>query len=176
MPEMSEWLTPTEALSGFDRLISLETDESAYHFSDVFFSFRIAGLGFLVPASFHCEVVESLTVYPIPNTQLWLDGLINLRGNFVPVLDLRLLWTEASKDRSKRRLFCLDRDEKAMALWVDGFPEVESTLPKPLKQLPPLPDMIGRYVQESYSYRNQVWLHLRFEELFKTLGQQVAAL
>jgi twitching motility protein PilI len=142
--------------------------------TETFFGFRVGSLGFLVPASLHCEVIEQVQVNPLPNTQAWFGGLFNLRGNLIPVIDLHRLLGEESADPKKRRLFSIDKGEKAVALWIDGLPQVHGHDHEPLQQLPPLPAVLEPHVREGYLHQGQAWLNVRFGEFFMALGRQIA--
>ncbi|MFM8330934.1 MAG: hypothetical protein ACKN9T_04540 [Candidatus Methylumidiphilus sp.] len=63
-----------------------------------------------------------------------------------------------------------------MALWIDSLPEVLSLPPPPPAALspPPLPAVLESHVSRVYPHQGQPWRLLRFDELFKALGRQVA--
>jgi twitching motility protein PilI len=169
----TEWLSPTAALTQF---LPLETEVNSpilTAHTDTVFGFRVGNVGFLVTSDTYCEVIEQLQVNPLPNVELWFSGLLNLRGNLVPVIDLQLLLEEKSMiDRKKRRLFAIGQGEKAMAFWIDGLPEIQNILLHPLNQLPPLPPILQHCVTASYMRDGQIWFSVQFDELFKTLGSQ----
>lgn len=170
----ADWLSPTEALTQF---LPLETEVSTANVAthaETVFGFRVGSLGFLVTSSTYCEVIEQPQVNPLPNVEAWFIGLINLRGDLVPVIDLQLLLGETPTDRKKRHLFVIGQGDKAMAFWIDGLPEIQSSFSQPLKQLPPLPAILQRCVSGGYFHNGQLWFNVQFDELFKTLGRQSA--
>ncbi|MFZ2452332.1 MAG: chemotaxis protein CheW [Methylovulum miyakonense] len=132
--------------------------------------FRVGGLGFLLPISLHCEVIEPLPVNPIPKVEPWFSGLLNIRGNIVPVIDLHLLPGETAAPAKKRYLLAIGRGEKTMALWIDGYPQMLADMTAPLPALPALPQQLMPCVRNAYAYQGQTWLKVQFEPLFKTLG------
>jgi twitching motility protein PilI len=139
---------------------------------ETFFGIRIGGMGFLLPTAVYCEVLDKVQVNALPNVHPWLSGLLNLRGNLAPVFDLRLVMEEASADSKKRRLFAVDKGEKAVALWIDSLPEIkDSASMQPLKELPVLPRILQRFVTGGFEQGGQVWLKVKFEDLFKALGR-----
>lgn len=136
------------------------------------FGIRIGSMGFLVSTAIYCEVLDKIQVNVLPNVHPWLSGLLNLRGNLVPVFDLRIVLEEEADGHKKRRLFTIDRGDKTVALWIDGFPEVkDSTLLQSLKELPPLPQILQQFVTDGYEQDGQVWLDVKFDDLFKALGR-----
>lgn len=152
-------------------------DEANTATTEITLGFHIGDLGFSLPANLHCEVLERLPVNPIPNVEPWFSGLMNIRGNIVPVIDLRRLLGKTENSDKKRYLFAIDRGEKTMALWIDGYPQMLIGLEKSLQSLTSLavlPDRLQPYVTEAYSLNDQVWLKIKLEALFKTLGRQHA--
>jgi twitching motility protein PilI len=173
--QQAAWLSPTDALT---RFLPLDSEVNATNLapdSETVFGFRVGNLGFLVASNTYCEVIEQLPVNPLPNVEPWFNGLLNLRGNLVPVIDLHLLLNEtASPNRKKRQLFAIGQGDKTMAFWIDGLPEIQKTFSQPLKQLPPLPSILQHCVSEGYLQDGQLWFNVQFDELFKTLGRQYA--
>jgi twitching motility protein PilI len=135
------------------------------------FGIRVGTLGMLISTTRFCEVLDKIQVNALPNVHPWVSGVLNLRGNLVPVFDLRLVVQEVG-DTKKRKLFAVDRGDKAVALWIDTYPEIKNRLVmKKLKKLPALPDVLQRFVTGGYEHDGQVWLDIKFEELFKALGR-----
>lgn len=169
----ADWLSPTDALTHF---LPLETEVNTANLTshtEATFGFRVGSLGFLVTSSTYCEVIEQLQVNPLPNVEAWFSGLINLRGDLVPVIDLQLLLGETTPTvRKKRQLFAIGQGDKAMAFWIDGLPEIQPIFTQPLKQLPPLPAILQRCVLGGYFQNDQLWFTVQFDALFKTLGRQ----
>lgn len=169
-------LLPTDALT---RFLPLETEDSTAANvapqAETLFGFRVGGLGFLLASHTYCEIIEQLAVNPLPNVEPWFTGLLNLRGNLVPVIDLQLLLGEASSlntDAKKRQLFAIGQGDKTMAFWIDGLPEIRNSFLQPLKQLPPLPAILRNCVSNAYLQEGQLWFNVQFDELFKNLGRQ----
>jgi twitching motility protein PilI len=170
--EKADWLSPTEALTRFRPPDVTQTDSATNTHAKTFFGFRVGHLRFLVVANIYCEVIEQLPVNPLPNVENWFSGLLNLRGNLVPVIDLAVLLNEHTiVTDTKRHLFTIDQGEKAMALWIDELPEIHHSFTQPLKQLPILPALLQRSVVNGYLYEEQIWLHVKFDNLFKALGK-----
>jgi twitching motility protein PilI len=156
--EIPDWLTPT----------------AVHSHEDTFFEFRVGNLGLLVPVEIYCEVIEQIPVNPLPNTQPWFGGLLNLRGNLVPVIDLHRLFGEESPDAKKRRLFTIDKGEKSVAVWIDGLPQVRSAFPQPLPEIPPAPAILESHINAAYQQQGHIWFSIDYDSFFKALGQQIA--
>ncbi len=136
--------------------------------------FRIGAIGFLLPVSLHCEVIERSVINAIPNVKPWFSGLLNNRGNIIPDFDLSLLLGESINPSQKRYLFAIDRGDKTIALWIDGYPKLLNGIGQPVQMSPSLPEWLQNNVNNAYQHENQVWLKVRYEQLFASLGKQVA--
>ena len=169
-------LLPSEALTQFLPLATeVDTVELAVSEHETVFGFRVGNLGLLVASQTYCEVIEQLQVNPLPNVESWFSGLLNLRGNLVPVIDLQLLLEEtAHTEHEKRQLFAIGQGDRAMAFWIDGLPEILAIPEQALKQLPPIPNILQHCVTSAYFQDGQIWLQVQFDELFRALGRHYA--
>jgi len=141
------------------------------------FGIRIGSLGFLISTATYCEVLDKIQISSLPNVHPWISGLLNLRGNLVPVFDLHRALEEQAADLKKRRLFVIDRGDKAAALWIDNLPEIKTGASLlALKKLPLLPENLQRFVTKGYEQDGQIWLKLKFEDFFKLLGNHQYAM
>ena len=164
----------SNALEGVNRMVEANalSFQSAVALSETLLGFRIGNFGFLLPVSLHCEVIEALPVNPIPKVDPWFSGLLNIRGNIVPVVDLHLLLGETINPPKKRYLLALGRGEKMMALWLDDYPQMMTALTDPLPVLPYLPPLLMPCVCHAYAHQEQIWLTVQLESLFTGLGTQ----
>ena len=55
-------------------------------------SFILGDIGFLLPGNLVSEVVQDLPFCQFPHVPRWLWGMVNLRGNLLPMFDLRDLF------------------------------------------------------------------------------------
>jgi purine-binding chemotaxis protein CheW len=71
------------------------------------------------------EVVVPREVTPVPDTEEFVEGVMNLRGSLLPVLDLRKrLRARPTAARSEQRMIIATIDDRVAALIVDGASEV----------------------------------------------------
>jgi twitching motility protein PilI len=117
-------LTPFEILARYERL-------SLAHASDVQDRMEAPGLwrgiGYRVGQRLFVsgidEINELLAVpvlTPVPQTQPWLLGVANVRGNLVPVIDLnRFLFGERTQPTERTRLLIVRQSGGSVALMVD---------------------------------------------------------
>lgn len=134
-------------------------------------AFRVGQMGFLLPTSEPCEVLQTQNVNPIPCVEPWLSGLLNVRGNIVPAIDLHLLPGFPAVATKKRYLLAIGKGEKTLALWIDRYPQMLADLGEASMTLPPVPALLQPCVHAAYLIQDEIWLNAQFGPLFATLGQ-----
>ena len=132
--------------------------------------FRAGDWSFLLPIALHCEVIEAVAINPLPRVEPWFCGLLNLRGNIVPVLDLCRLPGVSTEAAKKRYLLAIGKGSKTTALWIDEYPKMMPPPTNPQPNLPPLPQQLRPCVIGAYRQQDRLWLEVRFDALFKALG------
>lgn len=84
------------------------------------------------------EILHPVPVTPLPQAPSFLEGVVNLRGNIVPVVDVRKrLGVEAGPTRKMKMLICR-MGRKRLALIVDGVSQVFKVKVSELKPAPPV--------------------------------------
>ncbi|MCK5523584.1 MAG: chemotaxis protein CheW [Thiomargarita sp.] len=170
-------LSPSQALN---RPL-IRTDDSTYYGkhegleSTRRLGFRIGNIGLLIGEQATCELSEVLQICTIPFTAAWLLGLINLRGNLVPVFDLyQLLQLETGKG-IKKMLLILGREKTAGAIVIEELPiHLTFTENDKLTHLPPLPAIIKPYASSGYEKESTVWFNFDHLGFFETLTTKLA--
>lgn len=167
-------LMPSVALRAFDpKQRALIGFKSSFR-QRVRYGFRIDSLGFLIEANTVSEVVEEPTVYPIPQTPSWLVGLINLRGNLVPVFDLRLSLRLGNAAQGKYYLLLLGEGEDMVSFFVENLPQPVNTAHK-LVHPPPLPAALRGYTTDVYSSDKIIWVEFDHRGFFQSLAAAASA-
>ncbi|HSR62107.1 MAG TPA: chemotaxis protein CheW, partial [Gammaproteobacteria bacterium] len=92
------WLGLAPNLEHFDPFEGLSERVSEEELKHIRYGFRIAGQNLLFEKTVPCEAIQNSLIYPVPNTPVWLSGLINLRGNLIPVIDLSSLISAQNGD------------------------------------------------------------------------------
>ena len=72
------------------------------------------------------EIIRSTEVTPVPNSPMFIEGVINLRGNIIPVIDLRkrLNLYDATKSLEKNWILILNIGNRVVGFVVDMVNEV----------------------------------------------------
>jgi purine-binding chemotaxis protein CheW len=87
--------------------------------------FRIGRESFGVPISLVHEIVRIPDITAVPESPDFVEGVINLRGKIVPVVDLRKRFGENEiKSSKKNRILVAEVETKMVGLIVDAASEV----------------------------------------------------
>jgi len=111
--------------------------------------FKVGSEEFAVDIMITKEVVLMREITPVPETEGYVEGVMNLRGHLVPVLDLgkRLRATRAAGG-TERRIIITSLDGRLAGLIVDGASEVIRVNDELIEAVPDLMSETGAdYVQ-----------------------------
>lgn len=138
------------------------TDSSVASASGQFATFFVAGHYLGVDVLGVQEVLRQQRLTRVPLAPDVVEGLINLRGQIVPALDMRRLLHLPPRDAAIVPLSIVVRsDQGAVSLQVDEIGDVvdldASTFERPLKNVPP---ELGRLLQGVHKLRGRLLLIL----------------
>lgn len=134
------------------------------------YGYMVGPFGFLVAEATRSEVVKAPRISPLPHSPEWLRGLMNLRGNLVPVADLRALCGEPPDARPPAMVLVLDADEQAVAIPIESLPVSLAEL-QPLAAPPLLPDTVAAFAGRAFTGEGRAWLEFEHDRLFRALAR-----
>ena len=117
------------------------------------------------------EIIRSATVTNVPNSPIFIEGVINLRGDIVPVVDLRkrlnLYQNEENVKEIKNWILILNIGDRVIGFIVDSVTEV---LKIEEDDIEPPPDIIvegleNQYIQGVYKSDDALVIILEFERV-----------
>lgn len=174
----SKWSNPVDALNEFQPPVNYvfggDDELPLVGVEQIRYGFQIGGIGLLIAPRANCEVLDPLPISELPNCPAWLCGLINVRGNLVPVFDLTLFLDDNSERPTDRRILILDEGEYAVGVLIDSLPQVP-TLEKRLNTLPPIPTHLSEHISSAYYSRDFIWLDFDHRTFFQMLSEQFLA-
>ncbi|MCP4699996.1 MAG: hypothetical protein GY862_24565 [Gammaproteobacteria bacterium] len=173
-----KWVQPSEALNRrFFELRagdSLDEDEEELQIIRRL-GFRVGDMGLLIAAETISELTEIMAVCAIPNTAPWLLGLVNLRGNLVPVFEMAMILNIEANSTEKRMLLILGEGDAAAGILIDGLPAHQSlTSADEMESLPALPGVIKPYIPSAYEQEGTIWFNFDHLGFFQSLAVRVA--
>ncbi len=94
------------------------------------------------------EIIEMQEITDIPDMPLFVKGVINLRGNVIPIMDLRLRFSMEERDHDDRTCIIIAKTEnRSFGLIVDTVTEVEDI---PQDKISPPPKFKTDKIEEHY--------------------------
>jgi twitching motility protein PilI len=135
------------------------------------FGIRIGRTGFVVSPSNLGFIINKALITPLPNAAPWLSGVLSLRGNLVPVIDLHVILSEEVINEKNRLLFVMVEDGYSAAIWIDDLPVFKSSWQfQTTRNHSALSKILQRFVPSACEQDGQLWYNINFSDLFDALG------
>ncbi len=110
--------------------------------------FRLGDEEFGVQINKVKEIVRLIPITPIPKAPKFIEGIVNLRGEILAVIDLSKRLDIPSKPRSERtRIVVIEINENIVGMIVD---EVSEVLNIPLSNIEKTPQVIESDIKQKY--------------------------
>jgi len=95
------------------------------------------------------EIIREMPFTPIPNSPDFIEGVINLRGNIIPVIDLRRRLNSKAAETPKTDIWILilNINNRIVGFIVDAVTQV---LKVPLASIKPPPEIVVAGLQSQY--------------------------
>lgn len=111
-------------------------------------SFKLANEEYAVDIGAVQEIVRMSSITRVPRAPAFVEGVVNLRGKIVPVIDLRRRFGLSSVEATKStRIVIVQVGGKTVGLIVDSVREV---LRLPSDSVSPPPDMVASGVDAAF--------------------------
>jgi len=173
-----EWLSPSAALNRLhldEQELSGEAGANlaALEHEQLRHGVTIGPFSVLLPPDVVSEVVKGPAIYPIPKTAPWVKGLMNLRGNLIPVFNLAEHFDADADAPGSPQILAVGKAEQAVALIVDGIPRLASTRQSISHFSLPLPEEMRNHVRGAFVEEEKMWLELDISGLIESLTDQM---
>ncbi len=92
-----------------------------------FLRFHVGNVYFLVDLPVVQEICEPGSFYPVPDSNIFMLGLMNLRNNIIPVYDIRMMFNIQTVWKSEMSaIIVLTFQNETLGLYVDGVKDILS--------------------------------------------------
>ena len=132
------------------------------------YGIEVCNVNLLFNKNIPCEAIPKATVYPIPNRPPWLLGMINFRGNPVPVFNLYNDFSDGFGDI----VFVIAHDEQACAIMISTLPiavRIDEDALEKLAVPENIPDFLKGSVQQVYNIQNVLWMEVDHDVVINNL-------
>lgn len=86
--------------------------------------FTVGEKSFSVPIEKVKEIMDVENVLPLPGSPDYIRGLIQLRGDVLPAVDMAKIFHTEYKSESVKKLILLENDGELLAFISDGMPDL----------------------------------------------------
>jgi len=166
-------LKPSEALNRFSPIKQLPfADHRKSGNGPLRYGFRAGDIGLIMDEVLGSEIVNKILTCAIPATPAWFQGVVNIRGNIVPVFDLKMIFN-SDKKTDLQRLLIIGKEDKAAGILIDDLPQALHDLEVTEDFLSP-PSLLNECIRNVYKQNDDIWYELNFHDFFAELGKQFA--
>jgi len=169
----AELLSPTVALTRY--FVTPDQEHGLSETAQVQrYGFRIGACRLVHDLSLAVELIELPRCYNLPSSSAWFSGLVNLRGNLVPVFDLKSLLGGTGPAGGRQMLLVIGTGESAAALIIDGTPDhISIDAGSRIDQPDNVPEVLRDQLQGAYEYAGETWYQANYEGLFESLARRI---
>lgn len=86
------------------------------------FYYTAASHNILLESDIKTEIVEQLTIFPMPHAPAWCNGMISLRGKIIPVVDIAYVLNTEHKTEANWLLILESSPLPQVAIKIDRLP------------------------------------------------------
>lgn len=163
----------TQLLNRFTPPDHLYTGMRAQTETQVRYGYRVGTLNLLVPLSGACEVLTMQSTTRLPRTPPWLLGMLNVRGNLLPLFDLRrALGLDAASRAQQPFILVLGKASRALGIVIDAQPQALKAL-QPSASMPPVHERLRPHIGHCHVCDGQIWLDFHHDSFFEQLAGHV---
>ncbi len=120
------------------------------------------------------EIIRMLQVTKVPNAPDYVDGVINLRGRIIPVIDLRCkLGIERKEHDKNTRIVVVEVSGKTVGFIVDAVTEV-LRIPESITEAPPeiVTGVNSEYIKAVGKLEDRLLILIDIEKILTTSEHQ----
>jgi len=119
------------------------------------------------------EILEDAEITPVPTTPHFLRGVINLRGNIVPIVDIReILHLPVKPPSRESRIMILDMAVKKVriGIFVDAIREVTHITKQSIQsEVEQLGVADGKFIANVIQYKEGFLIVLNLDQLYQAI-------
>jgi twitching motility protein PilI len=170
-PSKPQLLPPSKALEAKIDYVDVSAGTQKQQESNVLHAFKIDNIGLLLQSGMTSELLQNISICSLPNTNRVLYGMGNLRGNIIPVFDLRYLF--GMPECENKYFLVIGEGENAVAILLDEIPlQIDIQEDFKLNSLPPMPSVLRPYVRDVY-HSGGLWVDCDLMSFFECLQEYI---
>lgn len=176
---MEEVQEKQKALEMTEEQIAEERKEHMATIDFKMVTFSLSGKDYAIDIMSVKEIAKAGRFTYVPNTAPYVLGVYNLRGDIIPIIDLRLFFNidvEERTDNEIENMIIVTVDDKAFGIVVDGIDKVVGIQSSTIQ--PPHPlfgDINIKYIYGVVESNNRLYILLDIEKIFTNRSKETDA-
>lgn len=136
------------------------------------YGYKVSDMNFLVPKNTISEVIHNPCIFDLPNAPSWIEGLVNIRGNIIPVMNMGKLLNNNESEKHTSIILISKPDYKiSVAILISELP-VSLEFNKSISHAENYPELLTNYIDDGFTQNNIDWVEFNPEKLFKKLANK----
>lgn len=113
--------------------------------------------------------LKGISITEVPNTKKYIMGIVNLRGEVIPVLDLRLRFNMPKNQLdTSHRILIVRIQNKNIGFLVDSVSEVAQLITDDITEPPEeISDVNSRYITGVAKYKDRIMIILNIDMIME---------
>ena len=139
-----------------------------------FYGLQLDSLHLLIDNNASSELLENNTIFPIPLSADWIIGVVNVRGDVVPVINIEQMITGNTKayDINNCNIMMVGKGDNAIAMVLDKLPTpISFSNSDKLGGFSKLPASIREHTEYAYMRDDIIWSCINFSSFIKSLNR-----
>jgi len=171
------WMKLNPQLEYFDPFedIGIMEDDVVSH---IRYGINICKQNLLFDKTLLCEAAIKSDLYPIPNVPSWIYGMINLRGNIIPVFRIDEFLTDSEsgeKQRENEIVLVIGEGNNSVGLSIHELPVAVEIDEDNVNTIPPpedTPEIFSGCVNAAYDIDDKIWLEVDINTVLYNINSQ----
>lgn len=136
------------------------------------YGYTVGNLNFLIPEYTVSEVLQNPSIFSLPNSPTWIEGLVNIRGNIIPVMNIAKL-LKVPSDKKLENILILGKSDSgsAIGIMINKLP-VSLEIGESVVKTDSYPDVLQEFIADGFAQNNSNWIEFNPQELFKKLADK----
>ena len=127
--------------------------------------FMLEGQNYAVDIMKIRQIIRPTKIRPLPQAPEFLEGVINLRGAVIPVMDLRKRFDMKINPDHEPRVIIVSVERQVVGVVVDEVSEVISVSPDQIQPPPRLAGIPSKFLVGACQWSDSILLILNLDEL-----------
>jgi purine-binding chemotaxis protein CheW len=127
--------------------------------------FALEGQNYAVDIMKIRQIIRPTKIRPLPQAPEFLEGVINLRGAVIPVMDLRKRFAMKINPEQEPRVIIVSVERQVVGVMVDEVSEVISISPDQIQPPPRLSGIPSNFLTGACQWGDSILLILNLDEL-----------